>query len=107
MTQWSALVAYKCANCSTDSINHQDTDLVDLHLCAKCFYDLPDSLLNRALSSPPQLTAATTTRARPSGAPARDDRREDPSQRESPAGGPERECGTVLSNAATSLDSDE
>jgi hypothetical protein len=52
MTKWSELVAYKCDHCSTDCINHIDSDRVDLGLCVDCLDELPESLLSRARQTP-------------------------------------------------------
>lgn len=64
MTQWSELVAYKCDHCSTDCINHVDSDRVDLGLCIDCLDRLPESLLNQALQGPSRFKIPTAGRSR-------------------------------------------
>lgn len=64
MTQWSELVAYKCDYCSTDCINHIDSDRVNLGLCADCLDELPTSLLDQALQGPSRFKIPGARRSR-------------------------------------------
>lgn len=107
MTRWSQYCHYDCENCGSICINRSSTDPAQLNICVDCYDDLPETVLKSATSeggreSPPSHGGPTDRVS------ARDDRREDPSQRESPAEGPERGCG-VLSRltASSSTGSDE
>ncbi len=97
MTQWTEYVHYRCENCSEICINHSSTDRAELSVCVDCYRDLPDSLLASALEGTQSPAAPAATRARLSGAPTRDDRREDPPQRDNPepTGSPERGRGAA------------
>ena len=109
MTAWAEYVHYHCENCSDICINHSSTDRAALSVCLDCYRDLPDSLLASALEGTQSPAAPAATRARPSGAPARDDRREDQSQRDSPepTGSPERGRGAVRPGGNTDGPSSE
>jgi len=110
MTSWPDYVHYSCENCGELCINHADTDRAQLNICRGCYRDRLVEEYEQQLKqdstsatseggreSPPSHGGPTdrvSARGRPEGRP--------PSQRESPAEGPERGCGVP-----STLDADE
>jgi hypothetical protein len=118
--KWEAYKAYRCKACREACINRFDDSATKASECRSCHY-VPELESDnqhsegegeaaRPAAQRSEQSGTTAERpeavapARPAGSDPlrvdpetrahRDDRREDPSQRESPAGGPERGCGS-------------
>jgi len=109
MTLWSSYRHYRCNRCGEVCINHFQTTAARQNFCHSCLSDIPDPLLPTTTDTSERVEGATPSHGGPTDrVSARDDRREDPSQRESPAEGPERGCGVrAKMTAGSSSESDE
>jgi len=122
VTYWEAYEAYRCRECRTNCINRFDDSATKARKCRLC-HDVPalneaseptisegegeparpaaqrseqpgTSAERPEAVAPARPAGSTPSRGDPEARAHRDDRREDPSQRESPAGGPERGRGS-------------
>ena len=116
MTSWSDYRHYRCSNCGEICINHSETDPARADLCQDCFRETVLEEVEKYLldqqASPSDISERAEGATPSHGGPtdrvsARDDRREDPSQRESPAEGPERGSAVRSLLTAASTDFDE